>query len=87
MNAAEALAKIRGWTKAGRYVLGRHARQRMEQRRVSERAVVHALTTAGRCRVEDAAADKWRVFGEDLERDELVLIVVLDDGVFLVTLF
>lgn len=47
--------------------------------------VRHALATATSCRVEPP--DRWRVDGRDCEGDVLTVIVVLEDGVVVVTVF
>lgn len=57
----------------------------MRQRGAGRADVVHALSNASAC--ERAEEDKWRVTGEDLDGDELVAIVLLEDGVVVVTVF
>jgi hypothetical protein len=42
--------------------------------------------TATRCSLEDAP-DKWRVSSADREGEPLTLVVVLEGGVLVVTLF
>jgi hypothetical protein len=46
--------------------------------------VAHALEHARWCRAEPED-NKWRVKGDDLDGDELTVIVVLEDGLIVVT--
>ncbi|MFZ5439516.1 MAG: DUF4258 domain-containing protein [Myxococcota bacterium] len=85
MTAAEALEKVRGLAAPGRYVVSQHARQRMRQRGVREGDLRHALENAHACSPQ--ADDKWKVDGPDLDGDELTVVVVIDDGLVVVTLF
>lgn len=55
-----------------------------------ERGVVfgdlrHALTTARACRAEPE--ERWRVDSADQEGDALTVVVALEDGVVVVTLY
>ena len=50
MTPAEALRDIRGYAAAGRVELTKHARERMAQRGMRMRDVMHALTHATECR-------------------------------------
>lgn len=85
MTPSEALADIRGYAGVGRIVLTFHAEQRMGERGVTARDVRHALVNAGRC--NGLPEDRWKVYGADLSGEELVLVVVLEDGVIVVTVF
>ena len=67
-------------------MLTRHAIRRMRSRGASELDVRHALASAARC-TEDEEPDLWRVEGPDLDNDEMSLIVAIDDGVIVVTMF
>jgi len=82
---AQALADVRGFALANRIEYGRHARERMQQRGAGREDVRHALVTATSC--EARPEDRWKVAGVDTAGDELTAIVVLEDGVVVVTLF
>ena len=85
MDAREALQLIRGYVAAGRYVIVGHALQRMRERRVSEGDVVSALKAGRSCRPEPH--ERWKVVGPDLDGEDLAVVVVLEDGVVVVTVF
>lgn len=57
----------------------------MEERGVELPDVRHALMTAAACTTQ--ADDKWRVRSADREGVSLTLIVIVEDGVIVVTLF
>jgi hypothetical protein len=85
VTPAEALADVQGYASANRIRVEGHALQRMRERGVAVRDLRHALANATGC----ARADKgrWRVEGPDLAGDEVTAIVVLEDGVIVVTVF
>jgi hypothetical protein len=56
----------------------------MRERGARDADVVHALVNAREAR---PSGDRWRVSGADLDGDELALVVVIGDGVLVVTLF
>lgn len=85
MDARAALADIRGFGAANRIRIGRHAWERMAERGVFYEDVRNALATARSCKVHDGG--RWKVFGRDGDGDELVLVVVLEAGVTVVTVF
>ena len=85
MNAAAALVEIRGYAMANRIRISRHAWQRMAERGAQYEDVRHALATARRCKAQDG--DRWKVLGADRDGDELVLVVVIEAGVIVVTVF
>ena len=82
---AQALADVRGYALANRIEYGPHAWQRMRERGVFREDVRNALTTAQSCQAEPD--DRWKVPGVDTAGDDLTVIVVLEDGVVVVTLF
>jgi len=86
MNAAEALATIRTHAVARRIVYTVHARQRMDQRNVTRSDVVKALSNARTCRAGDAA-DKWIACGPDGDGDDLDVVVVIEAGLIVVTVY
>ena len=85
MDAKAALADIRGFGAANRIRIGRHAWQRMAERGVFYEDVRNALATARRCKAQDGG--RWKVFGIDGDGDEIVVVVVLEAGVIVVTVF
>ena len=85
MNPAEALDAIHGYAAANRIITEGHARKRMRERGVSNPDLRHALMTAARCRQQPNG--RWRVESADLDGDELTVIVVIEAGVIVVTLF
>ncbi len=86
MTPSEALADIRGFASAGRIVYGFHARQRMRERRVRQVDVQTALVGAVACRFQPEEGT-WKATGPDADGDELTVIVALEDGVVVVTVF
>jgi hypothetical protein len=85
MTPAEALQDIRGYALAGRIEVTPHAGRRMRERAVIFDDLRHALTNAKDCRSEPV--DRWLVDGTDVEGDALTVVVTLEDGVIVVTLF
>jgi hypothetical protein len=81
----QALAEIRGYASANRVRFTRHAWERMDERGVTERDVVHALKAAASCFAQ--ANGTWKVPSKDTSGDDLVAVVALEDGVLVVTLF
>ena len=82
---AQALANVRGYASAGRVRFSKHAWLRMYERNATEMDVLHALATAQSCRA--APEERWRVEGKDRDGDDLTVVVVLENGVLVVTLF
>ena len=85
VTAAEALRDIRGYAAAGRYVVSWHARERMRERGATQADVRSALVDAQSCSQQKNGS--WRVEGSDLDGDELTLVVAIEDGLVVVTLF
>ena len=85
MTAAEALEKVRGFASAGRYVITQHARLRMAQRNVRDGDLRKALVKARSCRAQ--ADGTWKVDGPDMDGDDLTVVVAIEDGLVVVTLF
>lgn len=81
----EALRDIQGYAAAGQIHYTRHARERMAERNVAAADVQHCLRQASRC--TEADGGKWKVNGRDLDGDALDVIVALEGGVIVVTLF
>jgi len=81
----EALRDIRGYAATGRMRIEAHARQRMRERNVRYADLAHALSNASACALQPNG--RWRVEGADPDGDDLTAIVVLEDGLVVVTLF
>lgn len=82
----EALLDIKGFARANRVFVGnRHAKQRMHQRRVQIGDIISALCGATEC--EQCPDGRWKVSGPDLDGDDLTLVVVVEDGVVVVTVY
>lgn len=85
VTPADALADIRGYARAGRVEFTHHAVLRARQRRVRRAEVVTALAQAHDCRPEEG--ERWRAFCRDEDGEPLAIIVVIEDGLLVVTLF
>lgn len=57
----------------------------MDERGVREADLRHALGAARSCTPQKTGS--WRVDGADLDGDDLTMIVVIEDGLLVVTLF
>ncbi|MHB8418392.1 MAG: hypothetical protein ACYDCL_09975 [Myxococcales bacterium] len=57
----------------------------MAQRGARVADIQHGLSVAHSCKLQDNG--RWKVATEDLDGDDLTLIVALDNGVVIVTLF
>ncbi len=85
MDAATALRHIRGCATANRIRILRHAWVRMGERGAQYEDVRHALAGARAC--EAANQDRWKVFGDDQDGDELIVVVFIEAGVVVVTVY
>ncbi len=87
MNAAEeaALTDIHGYAAVNRIQLTLHARQRMEQRRTRFQELRSILMKAPAC--SELPSARWRVHGLDADGDALEVIVAIQDGLVIITLF
>ena len=64
-----------------------HVSQRMAERGATRRCISRALQTASKA-IHQPEQDRWKLTGGiDIDGDELVLIVRIDRGVLVVTLF
>ena len=86
MDAASALVTIRTHAVAGRIAYTTHARQRMDQRNVTRADVRRALSNAKGCRAGDSA-DKWIATGPDVDGDDLDVVLVIEAGLVIVTVY
>jgi hypothetical protein len=95
MTPAEALKHIQDHAGAHRIVLTGHAAQRMQPLQNNGRGgiagiqyedVRHALMNSHNCRPAAAEhPERWKVDGPDLDGDDLTLVVVVDEGVIVIT--
>jgi len=85
VDAATALADIRGYATANRIRVLRHAWERMGERGARYEDVRHALARARGCKAADQG--RWKVFGDDRDGDELILVVFIESGVVVVTVY
>jgi hypothetical protein len=86
MTPAEALRQIRGYAAAGRVVFSRHAYERMDERGATVRDVIKACAMASRCKRGERDG-RWKVTGKDLAGDDLSVVVAIEGGVIVVTIF
>lgn len=85
LTPAEALADIRGYAGANRVELTGHVRRRMADRGANRADVLHALRTARTCAVQ--ANETWLVRSADLAGDSMTLVVAIEDGLIVITLW
>lgn len=83
MTLDEALRDIQGYAGAHRIVLPPHARGRGGQRRAHYNDIRHALMHSTHC--EPEPNERWRVYGQDLDGDGLRIVLVIEDGLVIVT--
>ena len=86
MSPTEALETIRRYAVAGLVAFTAHARGRMAQRNVSLDDVLRALINAKSARATDAA-DKWIACGPDLDGSDLDVVVVIEAGLVVITVY
>ena len=86
-DEAQALKDIKGFAAANRIDYTTHAIERMHERRVNRPDIVYALINAATCSADDEDEDKWKVTGPDLDGDNLKIVVVIEGGVLVVTVF
>lgn len=85
MTDAQALEYVRGCAFANRYRFRTHALERMEERGVSWRDVDRALVEANSCTAQ--RFERWMVVGPDLEGEALAVIVEIEDGLLVITVY
>ena len=79
----EAPEQIRGFALANRIRYSGHSRKRMRERGVRDQDVRRALCNLRKWSQE--TSEKWLVTGPDLDGDDLTMVLVIDDGVLIVT--
>jgi hypothetical protein len=87
MTPAEALEDVRGYAKAGRIMMSGHADQEMRNAGATFADVQRALSNAQKCRPSKDSPDRWVITGPDLDEDDLTLVVVIESGVIVVTVW
>ncbi|MFO0591780.1 MAG: DUF4258 domain-containing protein [Polyangiaceae bacterium] len=85
MTKKEVLRDIRGLAAAGRVRVTSHGRLRMSQRGVTYADLRYGLTNASDC--EAGEEGKWRVWTKDTSGDSLTIILFLQDGILIITVF
>ena len=80
----QTLADIRGYAGANRVTLTGHVRLRMAERGAKRADVLHALQTARACKAQEST---WLVRSSDSVGDEMTLVVAIEDGLVVVTLW
>ena len=83
--SATILDTIRGLALANRIIMTGHAELRMRQRNVFPGDVRSALVRSKSARAQKDGS--WRVDGPDMDGDDLTVVVVIEDGLVVVTLF
>ncbi len=84
------LVEVRGYSGTNRVTLSFHANRRLRQRGGGPADAVYALAHAVSCtdqRADPSRAGDWRITGPDTEGDDITCVVVLADGVVVVTVF
>ncbi len=82
----EALSEARRCAVGRRVSLTRHARtESLPDRNLSIEDVICALSNGRECCADGAG--KWKVFGPDLDDNELSVVIVFEFGVLVVTVF
>lgn len=85
MNPTRALKRIRDLARNGDYVITAYCAARMWQRSISRVDVVAVLTRSRRCFAQENG--RWKLEGVDMSGDPLVVIVEIQDGVVVVTVY
>lgn len=87
MDAATALGEIKRYAVQGRIEYSSHGRKRRRERGASWDDIRNALCTATACGPSEDGPGRWKVSGKDLDGDELLVVVVIEAGVIVVSLF
>ena len=88
MTPDEALRDIKGYAGANRITYSGHARDQMRARGAQREDVHHALSNATSCKLSDdstAEVERWVANGKDLDGDVLRPVVIIKDGLLVVT--
>lgn len=87
MDPLSALNEIRRYAVQGRIRISRHADKRMDERGVTFDDVRHALCGASMCQPSPDGPGRWEVPGLDEEGERLLVVVVIESGLIVVSLF
>ena len=86
MNESEALAELVRLVINGRVAYTNHALDEMYEAGANEADVKHALLHATSAR-HQPSSDRWRIDGPDIDGDSLTVVVYLEAGVVIITVF
>jgi hypothetical protein len=70
---------------AGEFIVTLHGRQRMAQRSVSEFDIMECGRTAVEVKLQNDG--KYKIFGFDLDGDELDVVCLFEDHLIIITVF
>ena len=87
MNPTTALNEIRRYAVQGRIKFSHHGRKRMGERGATVEDVRYALCEAKVCRASPDGPGRWEVPSVDEDGEHLVVVVVIESGVLVVSLF
>jgi len=85
IEPSKTLALIQRYASLNQYDYSRHARQRMRQRNIAAADVHRALCGAHQVIVGNDEGT-WKVTGKDCDRDDLDIVVTIEDGLLIITL-
>lgn len=88
MTPHDALRDIKGYAGANRIQYSSHARDQMRARGAQREDVHRALATATSCTLSDdstAEVERWIASGKDLDGEVLRPVVIIRDGLIVVT--
>ena len=85
MSPDDALVLIQEYGREENIFLTQHAIERMLERNVEMEDILRAIETATVCKHQEGS--KWKVIGEDWFCDELTLIISIEGGNVVITLY
>lgn len=83
----QVLADIRGYASVNRIRFSPHALKEMRECGAEPEDAQHALANATGCKVSKDGPGRWETTGPDLDGEVLTCVVVLDDGVVVITVW
>lgn len=63
----------------------KHARKEMRECGAEEEDVQHALANATVCKKSEDGAERWQTTGPDWQGKDLTCVIIVEDGVLVVT--
>ena len=87
MTDPELIKLILDLVASGDFSLTFHAKDRMNQRNVSEMDIQHAAQTSHHEKVQDAKKGKILFEGQDLDGDDLEVVAAYEAGVVIISVF